>query len=246
MKYYMQILSKDRIKGICTDCKDYVHDMLFIKDDAGKFRYICYECSDRPDLIENKRTSNTYTIELIDEERLAREELVTVLIDLAEEDEQLLNDPRLNIIHTFKDEILDGIITPQLENYVKFCGNDIRDVLRIRNYALSAVGLAEQKYKELVYLYTCSRIRKLSESDLNRIELLLCDRDIQELDLDNRKVYSQLTQIRKEVARHSSRRYEHIDDIKKLLTLYDQKGFLTEHQLQRLKTFYFEMMRRKK
>ena len=243
----MQIISKDRKKGTCTECETYVRDMLFIKDEENRFRYICYDCGGRADLIpHNRKDLLTYKVEIIDEERLAREELVTVLIDLADEDEQLLNDPRLNIIHTFKDEILDGIITPQLENYVKFCGNDIRDVLRIRNYALSAVGLEDTKYKELVFLYTCSRIRKLSEKELNRIELLLCDRDIQELDLDNRKVYSQLPQIKKEVDRHNSKRYEHIDDIKKLLEVYDVNGFLTEQQLQRLKTFYFEMLRRKK
>lgn len=218
--------------------------MLFVRDEHKDYYYTCLDCLNRGSSRKNKPV---YEVLLIDESRLAREEVVNILIDLAEEDEQIFKDPRLDVVKTFKDEILEGKISKKLEKYIKFNGNDIRDVLKIRSYAMEAVYQNGDSFADLVSIYKQSRIRKLNKEDKEKLNLLLCRREIQELNIDNKKVYEHLEMIKTEVYRDTNKkRYDNLDDIAKILEILDTDGFLTEGQLTRLRAFYYEMLRRNK
>lgn len=239
-----RILSKERREGNCSVCGDYVYEMAFVKDENKKYRYICYDCLS---IGESKRKKDKIEILKIDEKRLAREEVVRFLLHLAEEDEKLFEDQRLTVVKTFKDEIIEGIINEKLEKYIRFNGNDINEVMKLRNFAVEAIKREGKKFRELVDLYKQSRIRKLTSDQRNRIKILLTDKDIQCLFEDYKIVWDHLVDIKKEVEKPSSlRRYDNLREIKEVLRFLDRKGYMTEKQLKRLRSFYYEMMRRNK
>lgn len=249
-----KILSKEIREGNCSLCEDKVYEMLFIKSEDKKYMYTCYDCLGEG---SSRRYKEKPVIEAVDEVRIAREEIVDILLNLAEEDESIFNDPRLSVVNLFKDEIVEGKLNVRLEKYIKFNGNDITEVLRLRHFAIEAnkyllsnksiksSELILKKYGDLVNLYKSSRIRKLSSTDISKIRLFMTDRDIQELNSDYNLVWKNLDEIRLEVNRDSSlKRYDNLSEIREVLDFYDKKVYLTEYQLKRLKSFYYEMERR--
>lgn len=238
------ILSRENRTGECSCCGDVVSGMAFVRRKDKSYYYACYDCMDIGHSIRGM--SDHYYAE-VDEDRMLREEIVSFLTVLAEEDEVIFKDHRLSVIHAFKDEVVDGVVTDKMDRYLRFNGNDITEVLKIRRFAVECVRLKGEPYTDIVRLYISSRVRKLSEEQVNKIHLLLSDKRIQCLDADNKLVWDNIEDAREEAFRESSvSRYEGIDDIRDIFKFYDAKDFLTENQLARLKSFYFEMLRRSK
>lgn len=236
----MKVIAKEKKSGTCAICKEEVYLMAFVRKEANYF-YTCLDCLNKG---KSKRETFKYTVEVVDEVKLAREELVSILITLAEEDELLFKDARLSIIHTFKEDIIEGNISERLDNYVQFNGNNIREVLKIRNYALKCINKEGQKYKDLIHLYIQSRIRKWTVEDRNNISILLCDEEIQRL---NENLFEHISEIENELNKdYSHKKYENRDSIQQILEFYNEKGYITSGQLQRLHNFHNEMLRRRK
>lgn len=237
------VLSKENREGTCACCGDNVRGMAFVKRDDDYF-YTCLECSN---VGESRREAPVRYFMEVDEERMMREEIVSFLLMLAEEDDMIFKDPRLSVIKSFKDEIVDGSVTDKMDRYLRFNGNDISDVLKLRRFAVSAVRMSGEPYTEIVKLYISSRVRRLTDGQMNRINLLLSDKRVQCLDEDYKEVWKNIDTIREEADRETStRRYDNIAEIRDVLTFLDEKGFLTENQLSRVQSFYFEMLRRAK
>lgn len=240
----MRVLSKERREGECPICGDYVYDMAFVKTDNNEYGYVCLDCCGAG---VSRREKAPYNIIEVDEARLAREEVMSILLDFAQEDEVIFRDSRLTVVEAFRDEILENRMGTRLENYIRFNGNEIHEVLRLRKFALEAVKYSGEVFRELVDLYKSARIMKLTNEQKNRIKLLLTLREVQRLDEDYRMVWDKLVDIRMEAQRHErTRRYDNIQEIIHVLSFLDRKDFLTERQLKVLRSFYFEMKRRNK
>lgn len=237
------VLSKENREGTCTCCGDSVRGMAFVKK-AGNYFYTCLDCSN---VGESRREEPIRYFKEVDEERMMREEIVSFLLMLAEEDDLIFKDSRLSVIKAFKDEIVDGEVTDKMDRYLRFNGNDITDVLKLRRFAVAAVRMSGEPFTELVKLYISSRVRRLTEAQMNKINLLLSDKRIQCLDEDYREVWKNIEVIREEANRETStRRYDNINEVRDVLSFLDEKEFLTENQVSRLQSFYFEMLRRAK
>ena len=240
----IRVMSKERKEGTCPVCGDRVYDMAFIKTIRGDYGYVCLDCCGSG---KSRRRKKAYNVIEIDEARLAREEVLSILIDYAREDEVVFRDSRLNVVEYFRNEILENKMNPRLESYIKFNGNAIHEVLRLRKFALEAVNYPGELYGELVELYKSSRIMKLSTEQKNRVKVLLTLKDVQVLDEDYRTVWERMVDIRSEVDRYvGTKRYDNIDEIVGILKFLDKKSFLTERQLKVLRSFYYEMRRRNK
>lgn len=239
-----KILSKENKEGNCEICNNKVYEMLFVKTNLKQYIYTCLECLGEG---ESKKEKIELKVEYIDEEKIAREKILEELVSLAEEDELVFDNPKLNVIHKFKDEIIDGVIDVRLEKYIKFNGNDIKEVLKLRDFAIEANGKEGTKFKKLVNLYINSRVKKLTNKDRNNIKILMTDRDVQELLEDYRIVWEKLPLIQAEIERSSSfKKYDNINEMIDIMEFYRLKSYMTQNQLRRLRSFYYEMRRRNK
>lgn len=239
-----KILSKENRESHCKLCDDLVYEMAFVKTENKEYIYTCYDCVGEGN---SRRLKTPVDILEIDESRMAREEIMEILLSLAEEDEKIFKDLKLTVVKSFKDEILDGVINDKLEKYIRFNGNDISEVIKIRTFAIEANKREGSKYSRLVELYKLSRIKKLTNKNKNELRLLLCDKEIQSLDLDYKLVWDNLTDIHLEIEKDSSvKRYDNLEEIKDILNFLNKKNYMTENQLKRMKSFYYEMMRRNK
>ena len=170
-----------------------------------------------------------------------------ILLAIAEEDEFVFNDRRLSVVKDFKHEIESGVMSSRLENYIKFNGNNIGEVLNLRSYALEAEILksSNEKYVELVNLYKKSRISLWNESDKNSIRLLLSDKDIQQLDNNAFGLWNNLKDIKIELLKdYNKKKFDNLKEIESIFNFYESKGYLTASQYNRLSSFYCEMKRR--
>jgi hypothetical protein len=243
-KVEYKLLSKENREDKCNLCGDLVYEMAFVKTKDKQYFYTCYDCIGEG---TSRRAKHQVEILEIDESRMAREEVMEILLSLAEEDEDIFKDLKLTVVKSFKDEILEGVINEKLENYIRFNGNDIGDVLKIRSFAIEANKKDGIKYRQLVDLYKHSRIKKLTMKNKNELRILMSDRDIQLLDDDYKLVWDHILDIRLETQRDSSiRRYDNLDEIKEIIEFLDKKKYMTENQLKRMKSFYYEMLRRNK
>lgn len=240
----MKILSEERKIGVCNLCKDEVSGLAFVRGQNKNYFYACFDCLK---IGSSKRLPKKYDIVEIDELKEARVELLGILINIAEEDEIIFDDRRLSVVKEFKDEIEDGIMTSRLENYIRFNGNDIGDVLNLRTYALEAVRKEGSKYGKLVELYKKSRLEKWSDDDKNSLKILLSDKEIQILEVEYLEVWGNYADLKEEVFKEYNRKkYENLKEIENIIIFHDSKGYLTENQLKRLTSFYNEMKRRSK
>lgn len=239
----MKVVSQENRVGKCIICKNEVRDMMLMRGEDKRYFYACLDCLGRGN---SRKVPSVYSVEAVDEERLAREKALGILITLAEEDEDKFNDMRLSVVKSFESEIAKGELSSRLESYLNFNGNNLTEVLKVRAYALNALSNSDlPKNKELIELYKKSRIEKWSFVEQNRLKLLLSDWDVQILDDINKDVLNSMDQMLVEVSKDASRkRYDNLEDVKKILTFYEDKLYLTESQLKRLKGFYNEMSRR--
>lgn len=239
----MKVISQENRVGKCKLCKEDVRDMLLIKGQDKHYFYACLDCLGKG---ESRKFPVSYEVEEVDEDRLARENALKILIGLAEEDELKFNDRRLSVVKSFESEIVDGNLSSRLEDYLNFNGNKLNEVLKVRNYALNALrNTKNEKNVELIELYKKARIEKWTIKERNRLKILLSDMDIQVLDKDNTEVLGSIKLMEKEASKDSSKKkYDNLEDIQKILDFYNEKAYLTENQLKRLKGFYNEMLRR--
>lgn len=240
----MKIVSQENRVGECNICKNTIRDMLLVKGQDRHYFYACLDCFGKG---SSRKLPLNYSIDSVDEEKLAREKALNILLELAEEDERVFNDRRLSVVKSFEEEIVEGSISKRLESYLNFNDNNLTEVLKVRNYALKAIGKEyNSKCNELVQLYTKSRIEKWTSDERNRLKILMSDKVIQNLDSDNEEVWLSIEFMEKEVLKESSiKKYDNLEDIKRILEFYREKDYLTESQLKRLKGFYNEMNRRK-
>lgn len=241
---FLKILSEERKIGLCKICKDEVHGLAFVRSDNKTYFYACYDCLNIGSSI---RLPVVYPVDNLDETKEARVELLDILLAIAEEDEFVFNDRRLSVVKDFKFEIESGVMSSRLENYIKFNGNNIGEVLNLRSYALEAEILksSNEKYVELVDLYKKSRIRLWDDSDKNSIRLLLSDKDIQLLDSNSFGLWNNLNDIKSEFLKdYTKKKFDNLKEIESIFNFYETKGYLTASQYSRLSSFYSEMKRR--
>lgn len=238
----VRVLSREIRKGTCEKCEDLVYDMVFVKDDEKKYYYMCLDCAGEG---TSKREKGHLDILEIDEDRLAREEVLNILLEIAEADEEIFKDPRLTVVNSFKEEIVEGVVSKKLERYIKFNDNNINFVLNLRSIALEAKKYRGKKFNEVVKLYISSRIRKLTKDQVNRVKVLLTDKEVQMLNDDYKLVWENIYIIKEELIDVFNRkRYDNAEEILGVLDFGERKGFYTDFHMRKLKAFYYEMVRR--